>query len=49
MKDPLILGTVIVLSLVLSLGVGALLLSTILALIDRRAKSSPPDASSIAS
>lgn len=38
MKDPLIVGTVVVLSLVLSLGVGALLLSSVLALIDRRAK-----------
>ncbi len=38
MKDPLIIGSVILLSLVVSLGLGALLLSSVLALIDRRAK-----------
>jgi hypothetical protein len=38
MKDPLIIGSVVVFSLVLSLGVGALLLGSVLALIDRRTK-----------
>jgi hypothetical protein len=38
MKEPLIIGTVVIGSLVLSLGLGALLLSSVLALIDRRAK-----------
>ncbi len=38
MKDPLIIGSVILLSLVVSLGLGAWLLSSVLALIDRRTK-----------
>jgi hypothetical protein len=38
MKDPLIVGSVILFSLVLSLGVGALLLGSLLAIIDRRTK-----------
>jgi len=38
MKDPLIIGTTVVFSLILSLGLGALLLSSVLALLDRRTK-----------
>jgi hypothetical protein len=38
MKEPLIVGTAVIVSLALSLGLGALLLSSVLALIDRRAK-----------
>ena len=38
MKEPLLLATAVVFSLALSLGLGALLLSSVLALIDRRAK-----------
>ncbi len=38
MKDPLIVGSVILLSLGLSLGLGALVLRSVLALINRRAK-----------
>jgi len=38
MKEPLIIATAIVFSLALSLGLGALLLSSVLALMERRAK-----------